>query len=96
VSRLPSGPNIVKGSTSLPPEQDASISEEQMMDIIQRLVDGSEDVGERFVEEARRIHYDEAPARQIKGIATLAETRDLIEEGIAVVPLGVPRKGETH
>ena len=56
----------------------------------------AENVGERFPEEARRIHYDEAPARTIRGVATLDETRDLLEEGILVVPAPVPPEDEMH
>ena len=56
----------------------------------------AENVGERFPEEARRIHYDEAPARTIRGIASQDETRDLLEEGIMVLPAPVPPESETH
>ncbi len=49
----------------------------------------SEDVGERFPEEARRIHYGEAETRGIIGQASPEEARDLLEEGIAVAPLPV-------
>jgi hypothetical protein len=47
----------------------------------------SEDVGDRFPEEARRIHYEEAESRGIYGNATLEQARDLFEEGIAVHPM---------
>jgi hypothetical protein len=47
----------------------------------------TEDVGERFAEEARRIHYNEAPERGIRGVASKDEARALDEEGIAVMPL---------
>ncbi|MDQ0456505.1 DUF1178 family protein [Rhizobium paknamense] len=47
----------------------------------------SEDVGERFPEEARKIHYGEADARGIIGQASPDEARSLIEEGIEVAPL---------
>ena len=56
----------------------------------------AENVGGRFPEEARRIHYDEAPVRSIRGIATLDETRKLLEEGIAVLPAPVPPEDELH
>lgn len=56
----------------------------------------AENVGERFPEEARRIHYDEAPARAIRGIATADETRDLLEEGILVLPAPIPPDDEIH
>ena len=44
-------------------------------------------VGDRFADEARRIHYDEAEARGIYGEATLEQARQLHEEGIDVHPL---------
>jgi hypothetical protein len=44
----------------------------------------SDYVGDKFAEEARRIHYDEAEARGIYGEATAAEARELHEEGIQV------------
>ena len=47
----------------------------------------AEDVGGKFPEEARRIHYGEADARGIIGQATVAEARSLIEEGIDIAPL---------
>lgn len=47
----------------------------------------TEDVGERFAEEARRIHYNEVPARGIRGTTTRAEAQALDEEGIGVMPI---------
>jgi len=47
----------------------------------------AEDVGEKFPEEARKIHYGEADARGIIGQASFADVRELIEEGIEVAPL---------
>ena len=47
-------------------------------------------VGGRFAEEARRIHAEEAPQRAIRGTATGEQTRELIEEGIPVLPLPIP------
>lgn len=49
----------------------------------------SEDVGERFPEEARKIHYGETEARGIIGNATPDEVHALIDEGIEVAPLPV-------
>lgn len=46
-------------------------------------------VGDKFAEEARRIHYGETDQRDIYGEATLEEARDLIEEGVEVAPLPV-------
>jgi hypothetical protein len=46
-----------------------------------------ENVGDRFPDEARRIHHGEAEARDIFGQTTLEEARELHEEGIPVRPL---------
>ena len=51
----------------------------------------TEDVGERFAEEARRIHYGETEERGIRGQASAEEPRELLDEGIAVVPLPIPK-----
>ncbi|WP_407492339.1 DUF1178 family protein [Pseudooceanicola sp. MF1-13] len=47
----------------------------------------SDYVGDKFVEEARRIHEGEADARFIHGEAKLDEARKLVEDGIPVMPL---------
>lgn len=52
---------------------------------IDELMRNSENVGEKFPEEARRIHYKEAPARNILGIASAEETRSLLDEGISLI-----------
>jgi hypothetical protein len=49
----------------------------------------SENVGSRIPEEARKIHYEEAPARGIHGEATREEARALREEGIEFFPLPI-------
>lgn len=49
----------------------------------------SEDVGTRFPEEARKIHYGEADARGIIGQATPDEAEALVEEGIEIAALPV-------
>jgi hypothetical protein len=48
----------------------------------------SEDVGQAFAEEARKIHYKEAPERSIRGQTTIDEAESLRDEGIEV--LAVP------
>ncbi|MDC7746981.1 MULTISPECIES: DUF1178 family protein [Rhizobium] len=49
----------------------------------------SEDVGAKFPEEARKIHYGEADARGIIGQATLNEAQALVEEGIEIAAIPV-------
>ena len=50
----------------------------------------SDYVGEHFADEARSIHFGEAPVRSIYGQATADQTRSLLEDGIAVAPLPLP------
>lgn len=47
------------------------------------------DVGEAFPEEARKIHYGEREARGIYGAASREEVRELLDEGVAIMPLPV-------
>lgn len=47
----------------------------------------AEDVGEAFADEARRIHYGEAVERAIYGQTSLEEAKELVEEGISILPL---------
>jgi hypothetical protein len=61
--------------------------EGRAMRVLRELVEKTENVGDRFAEEARRIHYNEAPARNIRGVATPEDARSLAEEGIDVMPL---------
>jgi len=51
----------------------------------------TEDVGERFAVEARRIHYQEAPERAIRGVATPREAAELADEGIEVMSFPMPK-----
>lgn len=47
----------------------------------------AEYVGDRFAEEARRIHFKEVEERAIYGEASVKEVSSLVEDGIPVVPL---------
>ena len=60
------------------------------MAMAKAMIANTSDVGNRFAEEARKIHYGEIPEHGIRGQATAQETRDLLEEGIAVMPLVLP------
>ncbi len=54
------------------------------------LLTKTEDVGKDFPAEARRIYYEEAPARAIRGQATQQEHDELVEEGVPVARLPLP------
>ncbi len=90
ITRLPSGPHVKRAVA-------AGVADPaQIFAAMAQLVRNSEDVGAQFPEEARKIHYEEAPARSIRGYATTTEVKALIEEGIDVLPLPLPAKGEVH
>ena len=57
---------------------------------VEFVLQNTEDVGGRFAEEARAIHYKEAPDRAIRGQASEHETKALQDEGIEVFALPVP------
>lgn len=55
---------------------------------LRRKVEANSDyVGDRFVKEARAMHLGEAPERAIHGEARLEDAKELIEEGVPVLPL---------
>lgn len=70
-----------------PPVQQRQMA---LANFIDHVLQNTEDLGARFPEEARKIHYDEAPRRGIRGIASREEAEALTEEGIAVLPLPIP------
>ncbi|MEX3930882.1 DUF1178 family protein [Paraburkholderia phymatum] len=94
VSRLPSAPrlNLSKATNATTDKAPANASELQahVMRALREVLEKTENVGDRFAEEARRIHYNEAPARSIRGVTTPEDARALVEEGIDVMPLPVP------
>jgi hypothetical protein len=56
-------------------------------ELVRTLIANSDDVGDRFAEEARKIHYDDAPDRSIHGTATQDDLSSLADEGISVIRL---------
>jgi hypothetical protein len=109
VERRPSAPYVQTRSAAVPmrrheaappktdqqpaaPTMDAAVA--QFVATLRLAARQAEDVGERFATEARRIHQGEAAQRQIKGRASADEVRDLIDDGIAVLP--VPPDEDLH
>lgn len=60
---------------------------DKIKEAVKEIRANADDVGERFPEEARKIHYGETEARGIIGQATPDEAQALTEEGIEVAPL---------
>jgi hypothetical protein len=96
VSKMLSAPRLNLGASAPEVRQEvASIPEPALqaawLKMVRHVIANTDDVGERFAEEARRIHYGETEERGIRGQASRAETEALIEEGIGVLPLPIPR-----
>lgn len=104
VHRLPSAPRLNLGAAEpapalpeaaasqalLPPAQLQAL-QAAYLQFARQVLAQTEDVGERFADEARKIHYGEAEERGIRGQASPEQTRELLEEGIAVMPLPLPK-----
>lgn len=60
---------------------------EKLREIKQHVEANSENVGDKFPEEARKIHYGESEARGIYGKASVEEAVSLAEEGVEVMPI---------
>lgn len=67
------------------PEQARALA--SMLTAVRELLSKSEDVGNRFAEEARAMHAEEIPHRSIHGETSAEEAQELIEEGIPVLPI---------
>ena len=96
VSKMLSAPRLNLGAAPPAPRQDVVTATDASMQaewlkVVRHVMANTEDVGERFAEEARRIHYGEVEERGIRGQASREETQALAEEGIVVVPLLIPK-----
>ena len=60
------------------------------MAVARHVVANTTDVGGQFAEEARKMHYGETEVRNIRGQTTPEQAKELVEEGIEVMPLLLP------
>lgn len=71
----------------------ASAEQKKLMEALKEMSrqvrENAENVGDKFAEEARKIHFGETEARGIYGEATPEEARSLIEDGVEFMPLPV-------
>jgi hypothetical protein len=106
VHKLPSAPRLNLGApraeaappADVAPQQVVSGASDPALQALQaawlqaarRIMAETEDVGTRFAEEARKIHYGEAEERGIRGQASREEMQALREEGVDVLALPIP------
>ena len=83
---VPSAPGAAAaGEGETPPDLQAL-----WMQAVRQALANTVDVGERFAEEARRMHYGESDTRGIRGVTSREEREALREEGIEVMSLPIP------
>ena len=95
VEKMPSAPRLnISGAQAPSPaaKEPVALPNEAAMrsmlaQMARHIIANTEDVGEEFAEEARRIHYEEAPRRSIRGVASKDEADSLEDEGIDVMAL---------
>ncbi len=96
VIRLPTAPRLnvsrhAAVESSAPREARTEMTlQSQWLRAVRQVMNSTEDVGERFPEEARRIHYGEVEERGIRGRASKEDADALREEGIEVMALPLP------
>lgn len=64
------------------------------LEVSRKIAAKTEDVGERFAEEALRMHKGEEPERPIRGQATPQQAMELLEEGVPFMPLALPKSSK--
>jgi hypothetical protein len=94
IARMPSAPRLnLSGAREQPPPSAAPQAADMQaawLAAARQLIAQTEDVGERFPDEARRIHYGEVPHRGIRGQATPEQREELRDEGIEVMSVALP------
>ncbi|MTD96354.1 DUF1178 family protein [Hyphomicrobium sp. xq] len=81
-------PNVAARSRGDVSEEEAPARYRNLVRAVRQVLESnSEDVGSRFPEEARKIHYKEVEQRAIRGTASSDEARSLVEEGVEIMAL---------
>ena len=78
----------VSGSNAVSVHSDQHYAQQgAFLKAMRHVMANTEDVGQRFADEARSMHYGDIEARNIRGQVSPQEAVELIEEGIEVMPL---------
>ncbi|GAK34180.1 hypothetical protein AQ1_02077 [alpha proteobacterium Q-1] len=73
--------------TAMPPKTMPDSLHKILLEMRRQVEQNCDYVGDRFAEEARRMHYGETEKRDIYGEASLKDAAELIDEGVDVMPL---------
>ena len=83
-------PRVGAKSNTLPDKplsKPASPAEQKLQELRREFEANSEDVGDKFVQEVRDMHYGDTPQRSVHGQARISDAKELWDEGIPVAPL---------
>jgi hypothetical protein len=76
-----------EGSRGIVPDDRRRQAREFLVRVRREIEANTDDVGARFPQVARAIHFGEEPERAVRGRASLAEAKSLLEDGVSVLPL---------
>lgn len=82
-------PMVAPANVPAAPDVDAQL-QAAWMTLARKILATTDDVGDQFTDEARRMHYGEVAERGIRGRASPEQAQALLEEGITVMPLPLP------
>lgn len=98
VEKAPMAPRVARTDAERVPlsaaHPDAAKIRALLREYRHKVISEAENVGDRFAEEARKIHFEETEARGIYGQASRDEVAGLIEDGVEFLPL--PDVGEDN
>lgn len=97
-AREPAPPAATRAADAQPAAPTPTELQAAYLRTVRNILASTEDVGERFPEEARRIHYGETERRGIRGQASQEQRAALADEGIEIVSMPLPAgwKGPAH
>lgn len=96
ITKLLAAPRLNLGNAKPPADPQvaklpaAESPEGRWLRAVREVISQTEDVGDRFAEEARKMHYGEVEERGIRGQTTREQAQNLIDEGIPVFSLPLP------
>ncbi|ODT68114.1 MAG: hypothetical protein ABS75_21680 [Pelagibacterium sp. SCN 63-23] len=97
VEKAPMAPSLTRSPERVPlsaAHPEAAKIRDMLRQYRKKVVDEADYVGDRFAEEARKIHFEEVEARGIYGEATRDEVASLLDDGVDFLPL--PDVGEDN
>jgi hypothetical protein len=94
--RKPVPQTLVEDKDAAVPPVTARKKPANVQELIEYVLMNTDDVGKEFAAEARRIHRQEVPHRNIRGTASHQDAEELLDEGIPVMALPIPPQTDWH